>query len=162
MNIKETVDLVMFAVQKYRDQDTKRGFSLLEYYSITELSPIELVREANKIKLSSRCATILNFHEKNFWNSMELKMDDRFKHFHSFNGVELTQNDKLSIYERLISKGYPLLEGVYDREAYFYANNFDFSKEEIKERIVTAYNNANPNKKITDTTTKKDVKILKK
>lgn len=162
MNIKETVDLVIFAIKRYQDPDTKRRVSLLEYYSITEMSPKALAKEANKLKLCSSAAAIINFNEENCWNLMELKMSDRYRHFHSFNGVELSKDDKLSIYERLVSKGYPLLEGVYDREAYLYANNFDFSKEEMKERIITAYNIANPNKKIVESKKTTDVKVLKK
>lgn len=162
MDIKKTVDLVTFCIRTYRDRETNRGFSLLEYYSITDLPLKELAREANKLKLCSSSIIILNFYEENYWNLIELKMSDRFSCFHSFNGVELSKDDKLSIYERLVSKGYPLLEGVYDREAYLYANNFNFSKEEMKERLITAYNIANPNKKIIETTKKINAKVLKK
>lgn len=162
MNIKETIELVTYSIKKYRDQETKRGFTLLEYYSVSDLSVRSLAKEAKKIGMISSAAAILNFQDENFWNLMELNMEDRLKNFHSFNGVELTKDDKLSIYERLSSKGYPLQEGVYDREAYLYANGFDFTKEEMKERIVDAYNKAHPSKMITAINTTKEVKVLKK
>ena len=162
MEIKETIDLVAYAIKRYRDPETKRGFSLLEYYSITDLKPKKLATEAFKLKMCSSGTTISAFDEENFWNSADLKMEDRFRLFHSFNGVELTQDDKLSIYERLVSKRYPLLEGVYDREAYYYANGIDLSKEDMKNKVIAAYNKDNPHKKITETVIEDNIKVLKK
>ena len=89
-------------------------------------------------------------------------MDARFNNFHSFNGVELTNDDKLTIYERISSKGYPLLEGIYDREAYCYANNFDFTKEQIRGKVIDAYNSMNSSKKSIRTRIDFAEKVLKK
>lgn len=162
MNTKETINLIAYAIKKYHDEETNRGFSLLEYYSITDVSPRCLAREANKKKMCSQATTILNFLDMQYWNTRELNMEQRFKHYHAFNGTELTNDDKLSIFEKISGEGYPLIDGVYDRAAYNYANNVEYTKEVIKNKIINAYNQNNPNAKIALETAKVKTKTMNK
>ena len=92
--------------------------------------------------------TILNFYELHYWGIRDLNMKERFNNYHAFHGIELTHDDKLSIYQKMVDEGYPLLEGIYDRAAYYYANNIEFSKEEIRDKIIGAYNKQHPNAQI--------------
>lgn len=153
MNIKETINIIDYAIKYYRDKEFDRKFSLLEYYSITDISPKDLAKIAYKEKMIPQGAAIISFNDLQCWSLKEVDVSTKLKDFHSFNGVELTSDDKLAIVDKINYEGYPLIEGIYDRTAFYYANNQEFTKESIREKIMNKYNNCSHSRK---------AKVLKK
>ena len=68
-------------------------------------------------------------------------MDERLTMFHSVKGYELTQDDKLSIYQKLTDEGYPLIDSVFDMAARYYVEfGIDsISKEQIRNDVKSSY-----------------------
>lgn len=143
MDIKETINIISYAIKQYKSDDLKMRFSLLEYYSITDIPPFELSKIAFRSKMNSQGQAIYNFADSNFWNQKDVDIPEKLRCFHSFNGKELTNDDKLTIIDKINEEGYPLIDGIYNRTAFCYANNYNFAKESIREKVLNDYYNKN-------------------
>lgn len=139
MDIKETINVIDYGIKYYHDKNLNMGFTALEYYSITDIPPEELSKIAYKSKMTSQGLAILNFCDKHYWNLKEINKEEKIRNLHSFNGVELTADDKLSIIDKLKRENYPLIEGIYGRTAFLYANNIEFTKESIRQAVLDDY-----------------------
>lgn len=142
MDEKELLNIVEHSLRLYKDEDLGNRFGLMEYYSLTDLSPIELSKIARKNKKISLCNSLTKFNEDNYWLRQPVKMNEKFTHFHSINGHELTEDEKLTIYEKMQQENYPLLEGIYCYAARVYVNKGvdAISKEQVREKVKNFYN----------------------
>jgi len=159
MDIKEIIDLVAFGIKRYQEEGTGKRFSLMEYYSITNISPAELAKIAYSNRMQSQGTAILMFSDAQYWLTKDIDIVEKLNHHHSFNNVVLTRNDKLAIVDKMISEEYPLLEGIYNRAAYYHAYGINFSKEMIKNKLEDAYYGR---KTISKSEQTDAVKVLKK
>lgn len=137
MTIDETIKVITQGI-RYYESDLGIGFSLLEYYAFTDIEPAELAKLTHKNKLGSTAATIVKFRDRNFWNSINLNVEETINLYHSINNKELSKNDKKIIIETLDKEGYPLLDGIYRIAARYYVNFGVESilKENVRERVL--------------------------
>lgn len=137
MNFNETIKIISQGI-RYYESDLGIRFSLLEYYAFTDITPDELAKEAYKEKMRPAATTITKFRDKNFWNSINLNVEETISLYHSINGKELSENDKRIIIETLKDEGYPLLDGIYRVAARNYVNFGVESilKENVRQRVL--------------------------
>lgn len=141
MNIDELFDVLEYAIKHYIALDGVK-FGVMEYYSLTDISP----RELSKIALPKRGKqfTVLlgMFAENNYWHLNKLNVGSKLKLFHSVHDYELTEEDKLTIISKIQEEGYPLVEGIFDKSARLFVTKGveAISKEYIRKEILNDYN----------------------
>jgi len=144
LEMNEVLNLLEFGFKYYRNPKTGNRINLLEYYSITDLTPKQLSKEAANIKKHLLNFYLTSFDEKCFFLQRPLDIEARLRLFHSVKGKELTADDKLTIKEKLEQEGFPLFDGVFDLAARYYVESGvdAITKENIRKTIITSYNNA--------------------
>jgi len=142
MEIKDLLKVVGYAINFYRDNEYNNKFGLMEYYSLTDIEPRELAKYAREDNNKYLSSSIIHFDVNNYWLKVEVNMKQKFKFHHSINGYELTDEDKLTIFEKLKSENLPLMEGIFDYAAIQYVTKGvdSISKEQIKNKVIEAYN----------------------
>lgn len=144
MDIKEVLDLVEFGLKYYRNAETGKRMNLMEYYSVTDLSPKDLGKVALKHGRQTLNIYLREYDDQYYWHMKPLDMQLRMRLFHSVKGRALTAEDKLTIKEKMEQENFPLTDGVFDFAARQYViNGVDsISKEQIRNRIITSFNKA--------------------
>lgn len=137
----ELLDLIEYAMKQYRSNTFGRRAGFIEYYSLTDIPPKELAAIARRQGRKSLSVVLTSFDSDSYYQTREVRMNERLNLFHSVKGYELTQDDKLSIHQKLVSEGYPLIDSIFDMAArYFVEFGIDsISKEQIKEDISSSY-----------------------
>lgn len=137
----ELLDLIEYAMKQYRSTTFGRRAGFMEYYSLTDIPPRELAAIARRQGRRSLSVVLTSFDSASYYQTREVKMDERLTMFHSVKGYELTQDDKLSIYQKLIDEGYPLIDSVFDMAARYYVEfGIDsISKEQIRDDVNSSY-----------------------
>lgn len=144
--INETLDIIDFGL-KYYEKGTCNGkpkrINLLEYFAITPYLPSELSRIAFYKKRNGLGATITEFKTKYWTKLLPLDMEARVNCFYSKNGHVFTPEEKYDICGKLMSEGYPILEGVWEQAARVYMEKGldGISKSEVSKNLLEAYNN---------------------
>lgn len=156
----ELLNIVEYGFNNYIDDKLNNKFGLMEYYSLTDLEPNQLSRVARRNKKASLATTLLKFSEDFYWLRQPVKMDEKLKLLHAVAGHELTQDEKLTIHDKLKEEGFPLIEGIFNYAArLFVTQGIDsISKEQIREKIVKFYNDAHGVKSNKSTSNKTLVK----
>lgn len=144
MQEKDLLDVIEYGIKFYRDKKLGNRFSLLEYYSLTDIKPLDLSRIAYQQKRVSVGLTLRVFSEKYFWLSRPLDMGSRLNLNHSIKGHELTPDDKFLIKNAIEQEEYPLVDGVFDMMARHYVEHgIEYaSKENIRNQVISSYNRA--------------------
>ena len=144
MQEKDLLDVIEYGIKFYRDKKLGNRFSLLEYYSLTDIKPLDLSRIAYQQKRVSVGLALRLFSEKYFWLSRPLDMESRLNLNHSIKGHELTPDDKFLIKNAIEQEEYPLIDGVFDMIARHYVNQGieSVTKDIISAQVISAYNNA--------------------
>lgn len=137
MENDETLKVISQGIRYYKS-DLGNNFSLLEYYSFTNVKPKELIKIAHSKKMRSIALDIAKFNDTNFWNQLDLNIDETIRLYHSVNSRELDKSDKMLIIRTLIDEGYPLLDGLYRVAARYYVNfGIDsILKKNIRNRVL--------------------------
>ena len=142
MKINEVLDVIEYGVKYYRNPITGNKINLIEYYSLTDLSPVELGKIALANKRPMLNLALREFDDKCYWLLKPVDMEARLRLFHSIKGRELTADDKLTIKEKLEQEGFPFVDGVYDIAARLYVNSGvdSISRENIRNSMISNYN----------------------
>ena len=116
----------------------------MEYYSLTDLEPNVLARMARRNKKASLANSLLKFTEDYYWLRQNVNMTEKLRLMHAAAGHELTADEKLTIYDKIKEEGFPTQEGIYNYAARLFVTQGveAISKEEIRTRIMTSYNDA--------------------
>lgn len=140
----ELLNVIEWGLRAYRDKKLDNKFGLMEFYSLTDLEAKQVARLARKYKKASLANSVLKFNEDYYWLRQNVNMSEKLRLMHAAAGHELTADEKLTIYEKLQSEGFPNQEGVFNYAArLFVTEGVDsISKEGIKTRVMTAYNEA--------------------
>ena len=164
MDINETLNVIDFGMRHYKNATTGKKMNLLEYYSVTDITPIELSDYAYRNGSKSTAIVLRTYDERVFWNSRPLNMISRLSLFYSIRGYELTPEDKLAIRDKLEVEGFPLMEGIFDLAARKYVSEGieAISKSKIRDEIITSYNEyATPSKRIQINSQEKQAVLIK-
>lgn len=139
MSNENLLKIVEYGLGKYRNSQTNVKMNLIEYYSLTDLEPHSLESLAYKENQDELAKQIHRFGMENYWARKAVDMSEKLRLTHSIRGHELTQDEKLTIFEKLLSEGYPIVEGIYNVAARIYVNEgIDaVSKEKISEPLIT-------------------------
>lgn len=140
----ELLNIVEYGLKAYRDDKLDSKFGLAEYYALTDLEPNQLSRVARRNKKASLANSLLKFADDYYWLRQPVKMDEKLRLLHAVAGHELTQDEKLTIYDKLKEEGFPIMEGIFNYAArLFVTQGVDsISKEKIREKVVNYYNEA--------------------
>lgn len=142
MKISNVLDVIHCSIRYYNNKDIGgKRFSLLEYYSFTDVCPKDLARIAYKKNRRDLSTALRVFDNKWFGASKKINIKSRLSNGHSIRGVELDALDKIRIYKKLAEEGYPLLDGVYERAAFYYMiyGIDSLSKENVRNRVFDSY-----------------------
>ncbi len=163
MENDETLKIISQGIRYYKS-DLGNNFSLLEYYSFTNVKPKELIKIAHSKKMRSIALDIAKFNDTNFWNQLDLNVEETIRLYHSINSKELGESDKRLILKTLIDEGYPLLDGIYRIAARYYVNfGIDsILKENVRTRVLEKQYENCSNKHCNPTINEKKVLIKQK
>lgn len=144
MDINELLDVVDYAIGRYKSKALGNRFSLLEYFSLTDIEPRDLTKIANNNKRRNLGNRISAFAENHYFGLCKVDMGKKLRNFHSIHGYELTPDDKLNIEMKLAEEKLPLIEEIYDLAARYYVDKgVDYiSKEAIRNSVIESYNKA--------------------
>lgn len=144
MDDLELLNVVEWGLRAYRDEKLGNKFGLMEYYALTDLEPNLLARSARRNKKASLANSLLKFTEDYYWLRQEVNMSEKLRLLHAAAGHELTSDEKLTIYDKLKEEEFPTQEGVYNYAARLFVTQGVevISKEEIRTRVINAYNSA--------------------
>ena len=161
MSIDELLNIVDYGISFYSDDHLGNRFTVLEYYALTDVEPLNLKKVALAKNRRSTALKLQIFDEKNLWNYSNVDMNSRLRLEHSIRGRELTIEDKILIKDFIEKEGYPLIDGVFDMVARHYVELGieSASKENISSKVIATYNNAE--NKVKDTKSKVYQKHLK-
>ena len=141
MEINELLDVVEYSIKNYYNDQAKTKFSLIEYYSLTDIKPTHLEKIAHSIGRNSSVLWLRDFGLQYSWLLQDINVSQRLNNFHAIGNYELTTDDKLSIIDKLKEEGYPLCEGVYNSAARIFVHEgIDaISKEKISKQVTEFY-----------------------
>lgn len=142
MDINEVLNAVEYGIKGYYNKNTSKKMNLLEYYSITDITPRELSTIAGNMGRQGLHFVIREYNEINYWLQKPLDLPSRLKLFYSVKGYELTPDDKIAIADKLKEEGFPLLDGIFDLAIRYYCQSGieSISKEKIRNDFIKEYN----------------------
>lgn len=138
MKINELLDVIEYGLTYYRSESSNQAMNLIEYFSFTDITPLELSKLAFKQENRKMGLYLLDFSERNYWLLKPLDLSKKLNLYHSIKDYVLTPEDKINIKEKLEQEGYPLLEGVFDQAARSYVTEGidSISREKIRDSII--------------------------
>lgn len=142
MDINDLFDVIEYGFKYYINDKTNQKISWLEYFSLVDVNPKELAKIASAHGFNSLAVCLRGCNFKSYWHLREIDVEERLSSRHSINGYELTQDDKLTIIEKLKEEDLPLLNGIYDVAVrQFVIEGIDaLSKDYVRDNIIDSYN----------------------
>lgn len=141
MDIHQLLDIIEWATKYYIDEKRGTRFGLMEYFSLTDLKPIELADIAVKHKRGKDSIRLREFAAKHFWGLLKSDLNKRVNLFHSVNGYVLTEEDKLDVFTKLQREGFPPLEGIIDKGfSYYVKEGIDsICMTDFRDSVIRSY-----------------------
>lgn len=163
MTVKELLNVVEFCLLFYKDDQLQNKFGLMEYYSLTDLSILQLAGKAKKAHRHGLALRLSHFNEDLYWLKQNTKLEDKINSYYSIWGHELTPEEKIDVCAKIKEEGYPEMDGIYNYSCRLYiSQGFDaISKSKIKEKLINFYNANNENKIIINKESKNKTLIKK-
>jgi len=147
MEIKTLLDIVNYSINNYKNEEGNR-FSVIDYFSLCDIKVIDLSHIAITSNRKDVSRKLVGFNQKSFLGLLDLDIPQKMKDLHSINGVVLTDEDKLTIIEKIKAEGFPLVEGIYNYVArqYILHGIDSISRDRIRDRVIQNYVGETPNK----------------
>jgi len=138
----ELMEVMHYALTYYRDKDFKCRLNTLEYFSFTELHPLEFASVAREYGYDMLARKLVNFFHKSDCSFYNISYEKMMKANYQLRGRNLTFEDKNKIYDILSSEQMPILSGVCDFAMRKYALGGEeaLDSKNIRSEVINAYN----------------------